>query len=65
MTPFKNIKLFTLIDIISDFKDHCANLETTGAGAEEIISCMQTIQLLQAEIDSRNQKQENTLVIAR
>jgi hypothetical protein len=59
MAQFQSLQLCTLIDILSDFTAHYAEMLTTGSTKENAECCKETIQLLQTEINYRNSKVNN------
>ena len=56
MINFKTLKLSILIELLSDFTSHYAEMLTKSSDNEDIRSCKHTMQLLQGEIDYRNEK---------
>ena len=56
MTQFQTLNLPVLVDMLSDFTFHHAEMLTTSSDKKDIESCKRTIQLLQNEINYRNKR---------
>jgi hypothetical protein len=55
MIQFRNLKLPTLVEILSDFTKHYAEMVNKDSNKEDVEFCKNTIQLLQTVIDFRNE----------
>ena len=55
MIQFRNLKLPTLVEILSEFTKHYAEMVNKDSNKEDVEFCKNTMQLLQTVIDFRNE----------